>query len=432
MTGLPLASFLKAPPPSVAGEATPIDAILDAVREHLGMEIAFASRFVDGRREFTHIRATIPVPASPGDSEPAQDTFCQRILDGRLPQLIHDAQQHEAAADMVLTRALPIGAHLNVPLRLADGTIYGTFCCLSRHADHSLTERDLNTLKAFADLAAGQVDRDLGHDRRQAMTRRQIEDILESQRIGIVYQPIHRLADKRPVGVESLSRFPASEGNAWPLPSDWFAAAAKVGLGAELELLAIRLALQGLAYIPSNLYVSINVSPETAMTGAVEPLLAGLPANRIVVELTEHSQVGDYARLGEALARLRGLARVAIDDVGAGYSGLRHIVDLKPDLLKLDMGLTRQIDCDEARRALAQAMVGFARRTGSGIIAEGVETQAEADSLRAIGVRFGQGYLFSRPMPAIAAQQFLLETNHSPKDIEPMPGTRARRQERRT
>ena len=420
MTANPLGTFLARGRPDSAALA-PVDAILDAVREHLGMEIAFASRFVDGRREFTHIRSTVPVPASPGDSEPLQDTFCHRILQGRLPQLIHDAQDHEDAMDMVLTRALPIGAHLNVPLRLADGTVYGTFCCLSRHADHSLTTRDLNTLKAFADLAAGQVEREPTEDRRAAMVRQRIEAVLADEQLGIVYQPIHRLGDGRAVGVESLSRFPDSEIH-WPLPSDWFSAAAEVGLGKELELLAIRRAIAGIGYIPSDLYMSVNVSPETAVSGELEPLLTGLPGERIVVELTEHSKVADYAQLGEALARLRGHARVAIDDVGAGYSGLRHIVDLKPDLLKLDMGLTRQIDCDEARRALGQAMVSFARRTGSRIIAEGIETEAERASLHEIGVSYGQGYLFSRPMPAIAAQHYLLGASRS----QPVPPPRAR------
>lgn len=423
MTDGPLGAFLAPDRLTETSGVAPVDAILDAVREHLGMEIAFASRFVKGRREFTHIRSTVPVPASPGDSEPLEDTFCHRIIEGRLPQLIHNAQDHEDALDMVLTRALPIGAHLNVPLRLSDGTIYGTFCCLSRHADHSLTTRDLNTLKAFADLAAGQVERELTQDRRAAMVRRRIETVLADEQLGIAYQPIHRLADGRPVGVESLSRFADSEID-WPSPSDWFSAAAEVGLGKELELLAIRRAIAGLGYIPSNLYMSVNVSPETAVSGELEPLLAGLPAERIVVELTEHSRVADYAKLGEALARLRGLARVAIDDVGAGYAGLRHIVDLKPDLLKLDMGLTRQIDCDEARRALGQAMVGFARRTGSRIIAEGIETEAERASLHQIGVRYGQGYLFSRPMPAVAAQHYLLGASAAQPVAPPPPRRR--------
>ena len=128
----------------------------------------------------------------------------------------------------------------------------------------------------------------------------------------------------------------------------------------------------------------------------------------MVVKGTEHSEVADYAALHTALAPLRGRARIAIDDVGAGYSGLRHIVDMKPDLLKLDMGLTRDIDRDEARHALAQALVAFAGRIGAEIVAEGIETPEEAATLKALGVCYGQGWHFSRPMPAVAAQQFLL------------------------
>jgi len=417
MSRNPLGTFLT--PAAAADGSSPVDAILDAVREHLGMEIAFASRFTDGRREFTNIRSSFPVPAVPGDSELLEDSFCHRILAGRLPQLIHDAQDYDAALEMDLTRALPVGAHLNVPLRLADGSVYGTFCCLSRDPDYSLTNRDLNTLKAFADLAAGHIERDLIANHRQSIVRQRIEAVLAEDRIGIVFQPIHRLADGTVVGVEALSRF-SDLGGEWPLPSDWFAAAADAGLGLELELLAIESALLALPYLPSNLYLSVNASPQTVASGALEPLLRTLPANRIVIELTEHSLISEFAGLEEAVARLRGLARIAIDDVGAGYSGLRRIVDLKPDLLKLDMGLTRQVDCDESRSALAQALVGFSRRTGSKMIAEGVETLAEAELLRAIGVGYGQGYLFSRPMPAVALLQFLLGATRGPPSMSPV------------
>ena len=417
----PLGTFLN---PATAAEASnPVDAILDAVREHLGMEIAFTSRFRDGRREFTHIRSSIPVSVVPGDSEPLEDTFCHRILAGRLPQLIHNAQDYEVALEMGLTRALPVGAHLNVPLRLADGTVYGTFCCVSREADYSLTDRDLNTLRAFADLAAGQIECDLIADHRQAIARQRIEAVLAANRIGMVFQPIHRLADGTPIGVESLSRFPGHGDGEWPLPSDWFTSAADSGLGLELELLAIESALLALPDLPPNLYMSVNASPNTAASGALEPLLKGIPAHRVVIELTEHSLITDFAALKEAVARLRGLARIAIDDVGAGYSGLCRIVDLRPDLLKLDMSLTRQIDSDEVRLALAQALVGFARRTGSKIIAEGVETMAEAGSLRAIGIGYGQGYVFSRPMPPLKLQQFLsgLGLEAAPADQQDAP-----------
>jgi EAL domain-containing protein (putative c-di-GMP-specific phosphodiesterase class I) len=401
----PLAAYLSAPA-AQDGRRSAIDDILDAVRTHLGMEIAFASRFVDGRREFTHIRSDIPVPAAPGDSEPVEETFCHRILQGRLPELIHNAADHPDALDMPLTHALPVGAHLNVPLRLSDGRIYGTFCCLSRQPDYTLTERDMGTLRAFADLAAGQIERELTARDRQEVAREAVQALIDRDQLTIAFQPIHALADGRPRGAEALSRFPA--GRHSQVPSDWFELAWGAGLGLELELQAVRSAIAALAYIPSDLYVSINVSPETAMSGEVEGLIAGHSRERLVVEITEHAQVGDYDRLAAALDRLRRHARIAIDDVGAGYAGLRHLVDLKPDILKLDMGLTRQVDCDIARNALAQAMVAFAARVGCDIVAEGIETPAEAAALKSLGVRFGQGFHFSRPMPAVSAQQYLL------------------------
>ena len=410
----PLAPFLV---PASASDASAIDAILDAVRAHLGMEIAFASRFIPGRREFTHIRSTIPVPAAPGDSEPLDETFCHRILEGRLPALIHNAADHPEAMTLPIAAALPVGAHLNVPLLLSDGSIYGTFCCLSRQPDYSMTERDLGTMRAFADLAAAQIERGLVSNARHDKNRRRIEAILDRQLLGIVYQPIHDLADGRPRGAEALSRF-APEPD-FHCPSDWFAAAAEVGLGIELELLAVRTALDGLPYIPRDLYVSVNVSPATAISGRVEPLLAGHPAERLVVEVTEHAEVEDFAALAEALASIRGLARIAIDDVGAGYAGLRHLVDLSPDILKLDMGLTRQVDSDPARNALAQAMVAFAGQVGCDIVAEGIETAEEAEALKGLGVRYGQGYHFSRPMPAVTAQQFLLGPQAPPVPARP-------------
>jgi EAL domain-containing protein (putative c-di-GMP-specific phosphodiesterase class I) len=409
----PLTEFLAAAP-AATGEVgrSSVDRILDAVRLHLGMEIAFASRYVGegGRftgRQFTHLSSDLPLPSSPGDIEPVEDGYCWHILEGRLPELIHDAQDIPFAAGIGITAALPVGCHISVPLRLKDGSVHGSFCCLSRAADHSLTERDLKTVRAFADLAAEQIESELARDRRIDAIRARIGGVIADELLAIVYQPIHALADGRPCGVESLARFPEVDG-AYAPPNEWFAAAEEVGLGTELELLAIKQALAGIAYIPSGLYIAVNVSPQTALSGRLQPLLDAVPAARLVVEVTEHSEVADYAALHTALAPLRGRARIAIDDVGAGYSGLRHIVDMKPDLLKLDMGLTRDIDRDEARHALAQALVAFAGRIGAEIVAEGIETPEEAATLKALGVRYGQGWHFSRPMPAVAAQQFLL------------------------
>ena len=418
----PFAPFLA--PAEPTSQASAVDGILDAVRAHLGMEIAFASRLVGDRREFTHIRSDIPVPASPGDSEPLDETFCHRILEGRLPELIHNAADHPDALDIPIATALPVGAHLNVPLRLSDGRIYGTFCCLSQQPDYSLTQRDVATLRAFADLAAVQIERDLTRDARLDEARRRIEAILDRQLLTILFQPIHELSSGRPRGAEALSRF-APEPD-WSCPSDWFAAAAEVGLGTELELLAVRTAMNGLPFIPPGHYVSVNVSPETAMSGRLEPLLAGRPAGRLVVEITEHAQVTDFAGLADSLASIRPHARIAVDDVGAGYAGLRHLVDLSPDILKLDMGLTRHVHSDSARNALAQAMVAFAGQVGCDIIAEGIESADEASALRGLGVRYGQGYYYSRPMPSVSAQQFLLGAPLAPAARPPRQAARKR------
>ena len=131
-------------------------------------------------------------------------------------------------------------------------------------------------------------------------------------------------------------------------------------------------------------------------------------AKNLVVEVTEHEQVCDFGALAAELAEIRKFARIAIDDVGAGYAGLRHVVDLQPDILKMDMILTRNVQDDPARRAITSAMVHFARDIGCKLVAEGIETEAERDTMAQLGVDYGQGYLFARPLPVVAAQQHLL------------------------
>lgn len=404
---------------------TPIDRILDAVRGHLGMEIAFASRIHDGLREFTHIRADCSVPVSPGVAEPLEQTLCQAVLDGRLPALMHDASQHDAALPMPITLALPVGSHLNVPLTLSNGQVYGTFCCVSRTPDLSLTERDMATLRAFAQLAAQQIECELSSQRDRASVTQRIAAVLAADTLTILHQPIHDLRSGNPVGVECLTRFADAKVRG---PDCWFAEAAAVGLGEELELLAVRAALRTLPHVPQGCYVAVNVSPETVIGGALRTQVGQASRERLVIEVTEHNAVSDYGALAAELAVLRDHARIAIDDVGSGYAGLRHIVELKPDILKLDMSLTRQIDTDPARRALAHALVSFAREIGSKLVAEGVETEAERAVLALLGVPLAQGYLFSRPMPVVAAQQLLLgQREPAPLANLPAPGPLRRR-----
>lgn len=380
---------------------TPIHAILDAVRDHLGLEIAFASRFVGDTRVFTHISADIPLPVGEGDAEPVEETFCHHILEGRLPALIHDAADHPLAMTLPISGALPVGAHINVPLRLNDGSVYGTFCCLSRTPDRSLTDRDLNTLRAFADLASAQIQQDHDAARRREHLVARIERAIATAQPRILFQPIHALASGRSAGAEALARFPDAADRP---PNEWFAEAFEVGLGVDLELAAIAQVLAARHYVPRDCYLSFNASPETVLSGRLVPMLEAAAADNLVIELTEHARVDDYAALRDALDGLRRFARIAIDDVGAGYSSLRHIIALAPDILKLDMSLTRDVDSDPARRALA----AFAASRNASIVAEGIETASEAAVLRDLGVSYGQGYFYARPMPPVAAQQHML------------------------
>ena len=175
-------------------------------------------------------------------------------------------------------------------------------------------------------------------------------------------------------------------------------------MAVELEMRAIELSMAALYRLPQDVYLSFNVSPKTVTTGVLHRTLNGLPLEKLVLEITEHATVSDYSKLLEALAPLRTKGiRLAVDDAGAGYASFRHILQLQPDIIKLDMSLTRDIDTDSARRALASALILFAHETGSKIVAEGVETASELKVLRSLGVNKAQGYLLGRPAPLAAA-----------------------------
>ena len=383
-----------------------IERALCAVRDHLGVEIAFVSRYIEnGQREITHLHTELELPMAPGFRENVEDSYCWHILEGRLPELIRDSGQHGFAKTLAITETLPVGCHLNVPLRLSDGSVWGSFCAIGRTVDHSLGQRDLNVVRAFAGLAAERVEDHIKSDMEIASAHARVEEMLDGHAITIFQQPIHALDTGEPVGVECLARFPNTKKRG---PGDWFEDAEKVGLGVELELAAVRNAIETLVHVPEGKYAAINVSPATILSGALEAELEAIDGSRLVIEVTEHQKVEDYDALSQMLERLKAKTRIAIDDVGTGYSGLRHIVDLKPDILKMDMALTRDIDSDPARRALTGALVQLSRDIGCKLVAEGIETFEECQAMAALGVDYGQGYYFARPLPVVAAQQHML------------------------
>ena len=226
-------------------------------------------------------------------------------------------------------------------------------------------------------------------------TRSRVERAISGSGLSIVCQPIVDLHTGELVGAEALARFGGPP--AQP-PDRWFADAQRVGLLEELELAAVRRALELIDRLPEHAYLAVNVSHEAVASRELPGLLEDAGAERVVLELTEQLEADDHARLRELLDGLRSRGtRLAIDDSGAGYSGLARIVGLAPDLIKLDRVMTRGVDLDPVRRSLAGALVTFAGDTGAAVVAEGIETAAELETVRRLGIRFGQGYYLARP-----------------------------------
>ncbi|HUV57731.1 MAG TPA: EAL domain-containing protein [Acidimicrobiales bacterium] len=234
-------------------------------------------------------------------------------------------------------------------------------------------------------------------EQRLAEETERIATMIERRDITVVFQPIVNLESRSTIGYEALSRFSGEP----PRPPDrWFAEANSVGLGRQLELLAVDEAIRALDRIPRDRFLSVNLSPELLANGDFEEFMHDRDGDRLVVEFTEHVRIDDYAPLVDSMKRLRrrGL-RFAVDDAGAGFASLQHILKLRPEIIKLDIALTRGIDSDPARRALASSLVFFANETDARIISEGIETDDEQSTLHGIGVHLGQGFLLGRPGP---------------------------------
>jgi PAS domain S-box-containing protein len=234
------------------------------------------------------------------------------------------------------------------------------------------------------------------HLRRDEIMRRQvITTALADKAFDIVYQPIVSLAAGEVVGHEALTRFHSGE-----RPDLAFAAAWAVGIGAEMELATLAAAVEGARALPAGRWLNLNASPR---------LFDRLPALRnvllradrpVVLEITEHEIVADYGVIRRAVRSLGDHIRLAVDDAGAGVANFGHIIELGPDFVKLDTSVVRGVNANLGRQALVVGMGHFARTAGCRLVAEGIETEEEARTLIELGVEFGQGYLFGRPVPA--------------------------------
>jgi PAS domain S-box-containing protein len=231
----------------------------------------------------------------------------------------------------------------------------------------------------------------------ESRSRDQLQQMIAEDMLLTAFQPIHSLSTGELLGVEALARFVDEDGAGTEY---WFVEAGKVGLLGELEFAALRTALTTSLALPADIYVALNVSPQTCLDPRLPGLLqsSGLPLKRIVLELTERAEVSAYGLLLSALAPLReGGLRIAVDDAGSGFASMRHVLHIRPDIIKLDRSLIAGIDEDPGQHALGTALLDFAGEIGATLVAEGIETAAELAAVTRIGMQAGQGYLLGRP-----------------------------------
>lgn len=244
-----------------------------------------------------------------------------------------------------------------------------------------------------------------------------LQDIIASGDVTTLVHPVLRLEDLEIIGYEALSRGPAGE---FERPDKLFAVAYDADLVLRLERLCRKKALAAAADLPPGRMLFLNIEPEAIADPELRDVMftalladAAITPDRIVLEITERQAITDFATFRSTLEYLRALGfKVAVDDAGAGYASLQVLAEVKPEWIKVDMSLVRGIDRDEIRAQLMRSMVAFAERVGVRLIAEGIETEDELASLRQLGVGYGQGFLFTRPVAPF------------PADADVVPGAR--------
>lgn len=233
----------------------------------------------------------------------------------------------------------------------------------------------------------------------------ELQTIIEHRAITVVFQPVVSLTGAEVIGYEALSRGP--QGSPLERPDALFAVAAKHDLTWELEYLCRTQALEIAKDVIAAKKLFLNVDPKIIKDsrfhkGHTREMLQRLcaDAGNIIFEITEKTAIIDYQGFRHILDNYISQGyKIAIDDTGAGYSGLKTLAQIRPHFIKVDMDLVRDIDKDSLKQAMMKALYDFSVSTNSQIIAEGIETLGELETLIAIGIPYGQGYFLQRPQP---------------------------------
>jgi EAL domain-containing protein (putative c-di-GMP-specific phosphodiesterase class I) len=367
--------------------------LLLTAKNSLGLSVAFLTR-MDGTTQYLEVvESSIPLIFEEGSTHRQESSFCQAILDKKLPPVIPDINAFPEAMKLPGARFPDLRSFVSLPVVLSDGSVYGTFCAAGLTSDSRLTDRDKSLMEVLAHAASVIIEPEMRRRARESEIEARLNPVLDDGGPLVVLQPVVDLATGVRIGAEALSRFPPEWDRA---PDVCFAEAHSVGEGHRLEILALERAAEHLERVSG--YIAMNVSAATLLTRGCTELLGRLPLERVLLELSEHDPVEDYEALKAVLAPLRaGGLRLAIDDVGAGFSSLRHIVLTAPDVIKLDRTIIAGVSADPILTVLVRALVEFGHGCNATVVAEGVETGADAAALLSLGVDHGQGWHFGRP-----------------------------------
>lgn len=340
-------------------------------------------------------------------------TFRTRLRDLETGFLDTPDRSTDAAMDLVYTIAHSRGYPNSEPERCLDALSvdHPQFVAdlrreLARAGTTSATERRRRVVLRARTL----IERLLsdGQDRDEPASWTEVKAIIDERRFHPVFQPIFSLDDGRARSFEALTRFDVEPPRS---PDEWFQQAAAVGLGTDLELAVIEVALDAARSLPADVAVSLNTSPQTLGDARLERLITLHDDREFILEVTEHALVHDYEGMTEAIERLRQRgARLAVDDTGAGISSLRHIVQLTPDMIKLDRSLTQDVLADPVRQALASSLIHFAQRIDAEFVVEGVETPQDLAAWQDLGAHGAQGNLLAaaQELPAPVACEVIV------------------------
>ena len=372
--------------------------------------------------------ATVGPPGSPvqtGEALPDNQAryLLERSRDG--PWAERWSPPADPGADDGRRAALGIKSRAFAPIQV-DGELVGLIAVATTDEDHGrhLVE-DLPAVGEFASVAEAILAPALVARRARAEERRRIAATIASAAFRPVFQPIVDLSTGTTVGFEALTRF--DDGCR---PDLRFAGAVECGMAIELETATLDAALREARRLAPGAWLSLNVSPAfLVQSGTLGRLLADRPGP-VVLEVTEHEAIEAYAPLRAAMLGLGPGVRLAADDAGAGVANFNHLVELRPNFVKIDASLVHGVDADPSRRAVVVGLVHFAAEAGCQVIAEGIETQAERTTVTELGVTLGQGYLLGKPAPAetwhVATQQGDTPVQSLPHVVRP-PSARSER-----